>query len=374
MQEEAKQAREYSGKLAQEMSRLGRIEHGLLPDQRSALETLRRLLATSTALERQEQSTLEEFRAREAALRSEIDDYVNNGGTHPGAGGMDMGPAAKTAAPGRQDGMNVVGVGQRESQPRSQSPGAGDAGTGPPHRKDSDPSLHQERLQIQQHQDQSPLDVVVSTTTSSTGIASSAIAAPQTSLEGKALLAEGLHRIEAAHWAAAGEREMLATRLSRLRLAVARRQREEDAVPGHAELLQYLLRFEELGKHARERERQLRKCQAERSTLALTREILADQSRLLETVTSGVDDAAHKHKAAREAYMHQLEGMIKGVEDSLSNQKRLLDSASDRRRTAEETREALDEEKRRFLKAMRDLTEACMKHEGLKAHLSVMRR
>lgn len=64
----------------------------------------------------------------------------------------------------------------------------------------------------------------------------------------------------------------------------------------------------------------------------------------------------------------------KGVEDSLSNQKRLLDAASDRRRTAEETREALDEEKRRFLKAMRDLTEACMKHEGLKAHLSVMRR
>lgn len=133
----------------------------------------------------------------------------------------------------------------------------------------------------------------------------------RSSLEGNAVLAEGLHRIEAAHEAAAAEREIQAARLSRLRLAIARRQREEDGTPGHAELLQYLSRFEELARHAREREKQLRRCQAERSTLALTREILADESRMLETFAGGVDEAAQKQRTAREAYMRQLEGMIK---------------------------------------------------------------
>lgn len=63
-----------------------------------------------------------------------------------------------------------------------------------------------------------------------------------------------------------------------------------------------------------------------------------------------------------------------GVEDSMSNQARLLEASRDRRRAAEETREAVAEEKKRFLKGERDLAEACMKHEGLKAHLSLMRR
>lgn len=128
--------------------------------------------------------------------------------------------------------------------------------------------------------------------------------------EGKALLAEGLHRIEAAHEEAAAEREAAASRLSRLRLAVARRQREEDATPGHAELLQYLLRFEELGQHALEREKQLRRCRTERSTVAQTREFLANESRLLETIASGAEEAGRGGKGARESYLRQLEGIV----------------------------------------------------------------
>ncbi len=134
--------------------------------------------------------------------------------------------------------------------------------------------------------------------------------APAPALGGKARLAEGLHRIETAHRAAAAERKHAASRLSRLRLAVARRQREEDAAPSHSELLQYLLRFEELGRHSLERREQLRRCQAERSTLSLTRELLANQARLLETVAGGVEEASQGGKPAREAYMRQMEEII----------------------------------------------------------------
>lgn len=136
------------------------------------------------------------------------------------------------------------------------------------------------------------------------------ISRPKPALEGKALFALGLHRIEAAHEAAAVERDQTASRLSRLRLAVARRQREEDAAPGHAELLHYLLRFEELGRHSLERQEQLRRCRAERQTLALTRELLANQARLLETVAGGVEEASKGSKAAREAYLRQIKGIV----------------------------------------------------------------
>lgn len=242
------------------MSRLTRIEQNLLPDQRSSLENLRRLISTLTDLQKQEESADEEFRTREAALRAEIEDFTGSR-TQPGSGGTITTVNA------------AVGGDTKSIRDFPEDPLAEKAGD-------------KQKFREQQHQ-----------------------AVERRSLEGKALLAEGLLRIEAAHVAAAAEREIMATRLSRLRLAVARRQREEDATPGHAELLQYLLRFEELGLHAREREKQLRRCQAERSTLALTRETLANESRLLESVVSGVEEAS-KQKAAREAYMRQLDGMI----------------------------------------------------------------
>lgn len=244
---------------------------------------------------------LEEFRSREAALRAEIDDF---------RGGAATGATTGRAPSAESSGQEGAAVGQGKSQEASASGassvrgGSEDPLAEPRLDEGNDDALQTSRedelLQQQQRQRQHQQHPAGAITP---------IATP--SLEGKALLAEGLHRIEAAHEAAAAEREMLATRLSRLRLAVARRQREEDATPGHAELLQYLLRFEELGKHAREREKQLRGCQAERSTLARTREILANESRALEAIASGVDDAAHKHKAARETFVRQLTGMIK---------------------------------------------------------------
>lgn len=62
------------------------------------------------------------------------------------------------------------------------------------------------------------------------------------------------------------------------------------------------------------------------------------------------------------------------MEDCLSNQTRLLDVARSRRHAAEETQEAVIEERKRFLKGARDLDEAGIKYEGLKVHLSLMRR
>lgn len=269
----AGKARDYGEKLAHEMERLQRLQQALYPDQRASLEVLRRLVSRLAELEAQEQAAREESFRREDQLRQEIADFKGSSATPTARldSGKDAGKAARESTRGSRP---VVGNPLTEGE-------QGDVA-------DDTPGV--ERLQAQED------------TTGATGTQDRV-------LEGNALLSEGLMRIEAAHRAAAAERDVVAIRLSRLRLAVARRQREEDATPGHAELLQYLSRFEELGLHARERDKRLRWCQAEKSMLALTRETLAEEARLLETVAGGVDEAS-KLKNVREAFLKQFDGMI----------------------------------------------------------------
>lgn len=242
------------------MARLERIQQALLPDQKVSLEVLRRLVATVTELEAQEESALEEYRAREAELRAEIADSAGESATNEAtapegatgdAGALQDNPGAPPAA--------ARGDGREASEADARAGERGESRKG--------------------------------------------------FVGGKALLSQGLQRIEWAHRAAAAERATLAMDLSRARLAVARRQRQEDATPRHAELLQYLSRFEELGLHAKEREKQLRKCQSERSMLGLTRETLAEESRALEAIAGSVDDSL-KQKSAREAFLRQFDNMI----------------------------------------------------------------
>lgn len=270
----AAKARDYGEKLGHEMERLQRLQQALYPDQRASLEVLRRLVARLAELEAQEQAAREESLRREQQLRKEIADFKGSSAARaaPFDSGKDAGKAAReSSARGARPVVESPLMEGEQGDVAEDTPGA-------------------ERLQAQ-------------------GDKTGATDTQGRELEGNALLSEGLMRIEAAHQAAAAERDVVATRLSRLRLAVARRQREEDATPGHAELLQYLSRFEELGLHARERDKQLRRCQAEKSVLALTRETLAEEARLLETVAGGVDEAS-KLKNVREAFLKQFDGMI----------------------------------------------------------------
>ncbi|CAN0356977.1 unnamed protein product, partial [Ectocarpus sp. 13 AM-2016] len=333
MEEEAEQARDYGNKLAQEMARLGRITRTLPPDESASLEKLRRLVATLTEIERQEQAALEQGKAREAALRAEIAEFTGETAGDGGAGGGG-GPAQKAAA--------VVSP-PPDAAPATAGAPAGEGGGGARKRREGggfvlekavdDPLAAMAEPQEHEEEDKSGAGKIVGAVPAAGG---GAVSVPRTAvvlgggengggggpaerkakhrkkpaLEGKALFAEGLHRIEAAYEVAAAEREESAARLSRLRLAVARRQREEDAALGHAELLQYLLRFEELGQHSLERQEQLRRCRAERSTLSLTRELLAKQAKLLETIAGGVEEASKGGKGVREAYLRQIKGIV----------------------------------------------------------------
>lgn len=63
-----------------------------------------------------------------------------------------------------------------------------------------------------------------------------------------------------------------------------------------------------------------------------------------------------------------------GVQDSLTNQTRLLDAARSRRQAAEKTQESVGEDRKRFLAASRDLAVECYRYEALNAHLALMRR
>ncbi|CAN0133993.1 unnamed protein product [Ectocarpus fasciculatus] len=394
MEEEAEQARDYGNKLAQEMTRLGRITRTLPPDESASLEKLRRLVATLTEIERQEQAALEQGKAREAALRAEIAEFT---GVTAGGGGGDGGPGEKAVA--------VVSPPPDAAPATARAPtGEGGGGVGKGRegggfvleKAVDDPLAAMAEPQEQQEEDKNGAGKIVGAVPVAGG---RAVSVPRTAvvlgggengsggpaerkayhrkkpaLEGKALFAEGLHRIEAAYEVAAAEREESASRLSRLRLAVARRQREEDAAPGHAELLQYLLRFEELGRHSQERQEQLRRCQAERSTLLLTRELLANQARLLETIAGGVEEASKGGKGVREAYMRQVKGIVEGVEDSLEDQTRLLDNVRRRRHAAEELQASVREDRKRFFAGTKELSDECYRYESLNAHLALMRR
>lgn len=339
------------------MLRLTRIDQALPPDKRSCLEVLRRLVCTVTEVELKEKVALEDGRAKEAALRAEIADFTRGASFEDGQEGQRADARGGGEGPG--DNAGVVTAGAAAQADEEEGGGAfleNDRGVGK--RASATTAARGQRGRgigvVLESVDYDPLLAAAATSESpgggeeeankgrgvvsrmtmdgvfgqgvtaegaaAAGGAGSAYQAhkkkknkkqKKKALEGKTLLAEGLHRIEAAHEVAKVEREETASRLSRLRLAVARRQREEDAAPGHAELLQYLLRFEELGRHALERERQLRKCQTERSSLAMTREFLAGEARLLEAIAGGVQDASKKGKAtAREEYLRQLEGIV----------------------------------------------------------------
>lgn len=62
------------------------------------------------------------------------------------------------------------------------------------------------------------------------------------------------------------------------------------------------------------------------------------------------------------------------MEASIANQTRLLDNVRERRRAAEQTQEVLNSERKRFLMAASELNEACLRYEGLNAHLALMGR
>lgn len=328
------QARDYGNKLAQEMARLGRITRTLPPDEGASLEKLRRLVATLTEIERQEQAALEQGKAREAALRAEIAEFTGETAGDGGGGGGGPGEKAVAVVSPPPDAAPATAGGPAGE-------GGGGAGKGRVLEKAvDDPLAAMAEPQGQEKEDKSGAGKIVGAVPAAGG---GALSVPRTAvvlgggengggggggpaerkanhrkkpaLEGKALFAEGLHRIEAAYEMAAAEREESASRLSRLRLAVARRQREEDAALGHAELLQYLLRFEELGQHSLERQEQLRRCRAERSTLSLTRELLAKQARLLETIAGGVEEASKGGKGVREAYLRQIKGIVEASGD-----------------------------------------------------------
>lgn len=63
-----------------------------------------------------------------------------------------------------------------------------------------------------------------------------------------------------------------------------------------------------------------------------------------------------------------------GVEDSLQNQKRLLDEACNRRQAAEKVQASVREDRKRFLAGTKELADECYRYEALNAHLALMRR
>lgn len=85
-----------------------------------------------------------------------------------------------------------------------------------------------------------------------------------------------------------------------------------------------------------------------------------------------LDYAAHRPPLPPPVRLRSRTGQ--GVEDSLQNQKRLLDEARSRRQTAEKVQASVKDDRKRFLAGTKELADECYKYEALTAHLALMRR
>ncbi len=155
-------------------------------------------------------------------------------------------------------------------------------------------------------------------------------------------------------------RELLAQR----NLQVASTSRKIDDVPTRTELIQYERRFVELYQQVALKLEETRKYYSTYNTLDSTRNFLAKEVKLIDSITNSFD-AAMKSKASQDEFLQQFEAIIKGVQDSLKKQQNLKKKKSEEVTNKEAEYMNVVDEQRRYFKAVKDFQDECQRNEVL---------
>jgi len=159
-------------------------------------------------------------------------------------------------------------------------------------------------------------------------------------------------------------RQLLAQR----NLQVASTSRMIDDVPTRTELIQYERRFVELYQQVALKLEETRKYYATYNTLDNTRNYLAKEVKLIDSITNNFENAM-RTKASQEEFLLQFETIIKSVEDSLVKQNKTLDSKRSETMQKENEYMNIVDEQRKYFKAVKDFQDECQKNEMLSTKL-----
>ena len=159
-------------------------------------------------------------------------------------------------------------------------------------------------------------------------------------------------------------RQLLAQR----NLQVASTSRMIDDVPTRTELIQYERRFVELYQQVALKLEETRKYYATYNTLDNTRNYLAKEVKLIDSITNNFENAM-RTKASQEEFLLQFETIIKSVEDSLVKQNKTLDSKRSETMLKENEYMNIVDEQRKYFKAVKDFQDECQKNEMLSTKL-----
>ncbi|GMI46720.1 hypothetical protein TrCOL_g1666 [Triparma columacea] len=170
--------------------------------------------------------------------------------------------------------------------------------------------------------------------------------------------------IEGIHSKILAKHEKVRQLLAQRNLQVASTSRKIDDVPTRTELIQYERRFVELYQQVALKLEETRRYYATYNTLDTTRNFLAKEVKLIDSITNNFEGAM-RNKASQEEFLQQFESIIKGVQDSLSKQEAVMKRKQDEVAEKDAEYTLVIEDQRKYFKLVKDFQEECNRNEAL---------
>eukprot|EP01041_Mallomonas_annulata_P007271 gene7271-14820_t len=155
-------------------------------------------------------------------------------------------------------------------------------------------------------------------------------------------------------------REMVAE-ASQLAASTSRRI---DDIPTRSELLQYERRFAEVYQQVGWKLDELRKYYDIYNTLDTSLTFLQKEVKLLDTIGDSFE-IGMKSTQNKTEFLQQVKQIVNGVQESLDRQEALVSRKSDAIDESKKTLQKLMEEQRRYVKAVQEMQDECVKNEWL---------
>jgi len=135
-------------------------------------------------------------------------------------------------------------------------------------------------------------------------------------------------------------------------------------VPTRTELIQYERRFVELYQQVALKLEETRRYYATYNTLDTTRNFLAKEVKLIDSIINNFEGAM-RTKASQEEFLQQFESIIKGVQDSLLKQEITMKKKQAEVAEKESDYTLVIEDQRKYFKLVKDFQEECNRNEAL---------
>ena len=161
--------------------------------------------------------------------------------------------------------------------------------------------------------------------------------------------------------------------LAETNLEIANTSRCIDDIPTRSELIQYERRFVELYSQVAWKLEETKKYYDMYNTLDTTLENLQKEVKVLNSISENFQEAM-KSSQTKTEFLHQVENIVKSVDEKLSRQEALVSSREKKADELKTIHQQLVDEQRRYFKAVKDFQDECNKNEWLTQKLDALSR